>query len=142
MQNKWLKIILVAVGAVLALCILFGAGVFVLRWSSQSGSRPAGLLRRTFGLGAGHGAIGKIQTLGDQTITLELRDGTMQAVRVDSKTRIERNRKRITFQDLRVEDRIIVVGSPDGQGQIVAEWIHVFSPAPGLRVTPTLSGMS
>lgn len=141
MQNKWLRIALIAVGAVLALCILLGAGIFVVRWNSPRAGRPVGLFRRIFGLNNGHGAVGAIQTidLQTQTITLQLGDGTSQTVLVNKDTRIEKSGKRITLSDLKMGDRITVIGSPDKQGQITARWIRVFtSPPPALgQGTPT-----
>jgi hypothetical protein len=141
MQNKWLRIALIAVGAVLALCILLGAGIFVVRLSSQRTGRPVGLFRRIFGLYNGHGAVGVIQTVDiqNQTITLQLGDGTLQTVLVNKDTRIEKSGKRITLSDLKTADRITVIGSPDKQGQIAARWIRVFtSPQPAFRQgTPT-----
>ena len=141
MQNKWLRIALIAVGVVLALCILVGVGLFVARWSNPRTGRPVGLFRRIFGLYNGHGAVGAIQTidLQNQTITLQLGDGTSQTVLVNKDTRIEKSGKRIELSDLKVDDRITVIGSPDKQGRITAGWIRVLtSPRPALRQgTPT-----
>ena len=139
MQNKWLRIILIGVGALLALCVLLGAGIFVVRWNSQRIGRPVGLFRQMFGLVSGHGAAGAIQSIDNQTITLQLRDGTTQTVLVNKDTRIEKSGKRITLQDLKAEDRITVIGSPDSQGHIAARWIrvHTLPPPPMWQGTPT-----
>ena len=141
MQNKWLRFALIAVGVVLALCILLGAGIFVLRWNSPRAGRSVGLFRRMFGLASGHGAIGAIQTVDiqNQSITLQLGDGTSQTVLVNKDTRIEKSGKRITLSDLKADDRITVIGSPGNQGQIMAKWIRVFvNPPPAQRQgTPT-----
>ncbi len=139
MQNKWLRIILIGVGALLALCVLLGAGIFVVRWNSQRTGRPVGLFRQMFGLVSGHGAAGAIQSIDNQTITLQLRDGTTQTVSVNKDTRIEKSGKRITLQELKAEDHITVIGSPDSQGHIVARWIRVLTlpPPPMWQGTPT-----
>ncbi len=141
MQNKWLRIALIAVGAMLALCILLGAGIFVVRLSHQRTVRPVGLFRRLFGLYNGHGAVGTIQTIDiqNQTVTLQLGDGTQQTVLVNKDSRIDKSGKRITLSDLHVADRITVIGSPDTQGQVVARFIRVFAtPPPVLQQgTPT-----
>jgi hypothetical protein len=130
---------LIGVGALLVLCVLLGAGIFVVRWNSQRAGRPVGLFRQMFGLVSGHGAAGAIQSIDNQTITLQLRDGTMQTVSVSKDTRIEKSGKRITLQELKAEDRITVIGSPDSQGHIAARWIRVLTlpPPPMWQGTPT-----
>jgi hypothetical protein len=140
MSNKWVRIILIGVGAALVLCILLGAGVFLVRWGTiHMADRPVGLFREIFRLTRGYGAVGNIQSINGQNITLLLLDGTTQTVVVGSQTRIEQNRKRLALTDLRVGDRITVVGSPLDGGNISARLIHIFGPAessPG-SVTPT-----
>jgi hypothetical protein len=140
MSNKWLRIVLIGLGAVLVLCILLGAGVFVVRWSAaRSGNRPVGLFRQIFRLTRGHSAVGSIQSINGQTITLLLSDGTTQTILVNPQTRIEGNRKRLTLADLKVDERIAVLGSPLDGGNISATLIHVESTAdsPPASVTPT-----
>jgi hypothetical protein len=139
MHNKWIRILLIGIGALLALCVLLGAGVFVVRLSSRPLARSQGLFRRIFDLPHEHGAIGRIQNIRDETITLQLRDGSTQNVVVSPNTRIERSRRRITLTDLHINDRITVIGSPDNRGDIDAQWIHVFG-VPGFEpheITPT-----
>ena len=139
MSNKWIRIILIGVGAVLVLCILLGAGVFVMRWSAiHSGDRPVGLFRQIFRLTRGYGAVGSISSINGQNITLLLLDGTTQTVMVSNQTRIELNRKKLSLPDLKVGDRITVLGSPLDGGNISARLIHVLRPAesPPSRVTP------
>ena len=139
MSNKWVRIILIGVSAALVLCLLLGAGIFVVRWTSRSTGRPIELVRQIFGDFAGHGAVGSIQTIKDQTITVLQPDGTTEIVLVNPQTHIEQNRKRITLADLKINDRIAVVGTPDSQGEISARWIHILKPAESAstQATPT-----
>jgi hypothetical protein len=94
-----------------------------------------------FGLNSGHGAVGAIKNIDSQNqiVTLQLRDGTTQVVLVNKDTRIEKSGARITLSDLKVGDRITVIGSPDNQGRITARWIRVFiqPPLPPGQETPT-----
>jgi hypothetical protein len=139
MSNKWIRIILIGVAAVLVLCILLGAGEFVMRWSAiHSGDRPVGLFRQIFRLTRGYGAVGSITSINGQNVTLLLLDGTSQTVFVSNQTRIELNRKKLSLPDLKVGDRITVLGSPLDGGNISARLIHVVGPAesPPSRVTP------
>jgi len=128
MQNKWMKISLFAVGALLLLCVFLGASVFVVGLTNHQLVRQSGF---TLGFLAGphHGAVGTIQRIDQpsQTITLQLLDGTTLTVLINSETHIEKVRKKIAFTDLTVGERMTVIGSPDDQGRFVARWIHVFS---------------
>jgi hypothetical protein len=140
MSNKWIRIVLIGVASALVLCILLGAGVFLVRSSAvRSANRPVGLFRQIFRLARGHGAVGTIQSINGQTIALLLPDGTTQTIVVNSQTRIEGTRKRLTLADLKVDDRIAVLGSPVEGGNISATLIHVEKPAeaPPVPVTPT-----
>ena len=140
MSNKWVRMILIGVGAALVLCILLGAGVFVVRWSTgRSIGRPVGLFRQIFGLTRGHGAVGSIQSINGQNITLLLADGTTQTILVTTQTRIEQNHKRLTLADLKTNERVAVLGSPVDGGNISASLIHVLNSAvsPPVQATPT-----
>ncbi|OGO40607.1 MAG: hypothetical protein A2Z03_04005 [Chloroflexi bacterium RBG_16_56_8] len=123
MRIKWLRYGLVIVGAVLALCIVFGAGIFVGRVSGRLVPRPAPWFAAFFS--GAHGAVGTIRNIDGQTITLKLRDGSSQTVLFDRETRIEKNRQRLAFSDLKIGDQILVIGSPNDQGEIKARWVRV-----------------
>ena len=140
MANKWLRIVLIGIAVVLVLCLCLGAGLYVVRLHNRGSVRPAESLRRMFFLRAGHGAIGTVQGIANQTISIQLRDGSSQMVVVNKDTRIEKNRKAITTADLELNDQITVLGSPDQQGQIIARWIRGLSPNPPTdQVTPTVT---
>ncbi len=138
MSDKRLRIVLIVIAALLVLCLCLGAGVFVVRLHNRGDSLPAELFRRRFSLRAGHGAIGTVQGIANQSISIRLGDGTSQTVVVNKDTRIEKIHKVITLANLELNDQITVIGSPDSQGQIIARWIHVLSPStPTDQVTPT-----
>ncbi len=140
MADKRLRIVLIGIAGLLALCLCLGAGVFVVRLRNRGAGLPAELFRRRFSLRAGHGAIGAVQGIANQTISIRLGDGTSQTVVVNKDTRIEKNHKVITIADLALNDQITVIGTPDSQGQIIARWIHVLSPSPPAdQVTPTVT---
>jgi hypothetical protein len=126
MRNKWLRFSLILVGFVLALGIVFGAGIFVGRASGRvDGLRPV----RWFALffNGAHGAVGRVEKIEGQTVTLVLRDGSSQTVLVDQETRIEKSRQRITTGDLHQGDAVQVIGSPDNSGRIKARWVRVMT---------------
>ncbi len=124
MQNKWVRFGFIGIGSLLALCIILNIGLFFV--GPKLGRFPHRPFYPDIRLLTGsHGAIGQIQKIEGQTLTLQLRDGTTQSILIDNNTRLERNRQKIALSDLHVNDSIIVIGSSGTQGQIIARLIRV-----------------
>lgn len=135
---SWLKGSLIALGVVVGITFVFGAGFFVGRQSASPLRLPLGLEHR--GSLKGHGAIGAIQSIGDQRITIRLRDGTIQVVLVDNETRLEKNFQRVSLADFKIDDQVVVLGSPNADGEIKAHLVGIIPPTfRGLRSFPTPS---
>lgn len=136
MRNTWLRSSLIVVGIVLALGVVFSAGIFVGRVSARPfGDRSFRILAPFFS--GAHGAVGRIDKIDGGTLALSLRDGTSQIVLVDQATGIEKEHQKVKLSELHVGDEILVIGSPDNQGRIDARWIHVLGlDTVPLRATP------
>lgn len=80
-----------------------------------------------------HGAIGKIITVTLPTIILEDRDGTEKIVLVTDDTKIRQMREEGTSSDLKLDSYVVVIGSPNDKGQIVAKLIRIL-PAPPIDI--------
>ena len=117
----WLKTILVALGILCAFVVVFGAGFWLGRTSETSFSSVAPYARNP--TRSGHGATGIIQEISDQKIVLRTRDGATQVILVNGETRFDKGFKQVSQSDLKVNDRIIVLGSPNAQGEIVARLV-------------------
>ncbi len=129
LQNTWLRRGLIAAGAALAILCVFGAGFVAGRWNASSLGGPfSHPVRGLFFRGA-HGAIGTIQAINDQTVTLQTRDGKTQMISLDNKTRFDKNFQKISLGDLKVGDEILVIGSPGADGQINARLVGVIDPS-------------
>ncbi len=72
-----------------------------------------------------HGMTGKILVLDLPNIIISDKDGIEKAIIVDEKTLIMHFREKITFEDLREGDDIIVLGSPSENGEVVAKIIRI-----------------
>jgi hypothetical protein len=131
---------LIAVAGLGILGTVFGAGFFVGRWQGRNeriNVLPP-LPRQS------HGAIGKITQIEGNTLWLQKHDGTQQAVLIENRTRVERSTPakviKISARDLKVGDRVIVVGVPDERGSIRATVIRILAP-PAPLLTPTPTGL-
>ena len=73
-----------------------------------------------------HGSIGKIIKISlPNIIVLDEREKTEKVVLIDDKTKIRMAREDAKAGDLRLEDKIIVIGTPNEQGQIEAKLIRL-----------------
>jgi hypothetical protein len=77
-----------------------------------------------------HGAVGKIIKVELPTIVVsDGKDQTEKIIVIDDKTEIRRMRDIVSKDELKVDEHIIVIGTPNSSGQIEAKLIR-FIPAP------------
>lgn len=90
-----------------------------------------GMMRGGFGnLPNAHGAIGKIIKVSLPTIiVLDEKDNTEKSVLIGEGTEIRKVKESIDEDQLKVDDHVVVIGSPNSSGQIEAKLIR-FLPFP------------
>ncbi len=81
-----------------------------------------------------HGAIGKIIKVELPTLIIEDKDNVEKIVLITDNTLIRNMRLVATVNDLKVDSSVVVIGSPNAQGQIEAKLIRIL-PLP--IITPT-----
>jgi hypothetical protein len=77
-----------------------------------------------------YGPMGKIIKVESPTLILEDRDSVEKIVLIKDNTVIRRFRDTIKLTDLKPGDFIVVIGSPNNQGQIEAKFIRVMPASP------------
>ena len=135
---------LVVVGAVILLLLVFKVGVFVgykkasfsYKWGENYHRNFAGPREGFFGdlkcvLGDkdfidAHCIFGTIIKIDGNIILIKGKDNVESAVLVSNTTVIRRGRKTIKPADLKTDDHIVIIGSPNDQGQIEARLIRLF----------------
>jgi len=139
--NRWLVFALIGL---LGLGVL--AGVFWV--GMRVGEARTGLMRyqpwppspRVFGFNRfpffghvelPHGAIGTVDKIEGNTLVLTGRGRKTGTILVSDTTIIEKGRTKISLQDIKVGDRLIVIGAPTSDGKIDAKVIRVFAPDKG-----------
>lgn len=151
-NSKKIKAALVALAAIIALLFIFKAGEalgehkarFSYRWGKNYHrifGDPRGRLFRDFNgrdFLNSHGLFGTILKIDGATLIIKNNADTEQVALVATTTTIRRGRATIALPDIKPDMRVIVIGSPNAQGQIEAKFIRVFevgSPPPaGERV--------
>jgi hypothetical protein len=135
MKSQWIRRGLPILSSVVILAAVFIAGIAVGRWSMRAEER----IIESQIIPGGHGAVGKVQAIQDNTLVLNTREGTVYVV-VNDQTTVESGprRKAIKLTDLKPGDRVSIIGEPNADGQIDAKVINqIPANSPGNSTQPT-----
>ena len=140
-QSKKFTKTLFGAGVAIAVLFVFQAGIFVGYKKASFSHRWGDNYHRTFGerkhkgvfykgalqkdFSGAHGAIGKIISLDFPSFVIEDSDNTEKIALISGKTVIRRFRETINPADLKVDDFVVIIGSPDDQGRIEARLIRI-----------------
>jgi len=140
--------------ALVAALLIFQLGMFVgfrkasfsYGWSDNYDrvfGGPAGGMMRGFtgkNMTNGHGTAGTIASISDDGFIIKGGDGVEKMIIISAKTSIINGRSSLKPSDLRIDDRVTVIGQPQNNGTVNAEIIRVFGavpPPPSLNLPPT-----
>jgi hypothetical protein len=73
-----------------------------------------------------HGIVGTVLKINGNTIIIKGKDNAEKVIIIPEKTSIFDRKEDIEISDLKVDDEITVIGSPNEQGQIEAKLIRIF----------------
>lgn len=142
-QHANAKLLLGVIIGISGIIILFGifwlgmtVGAHRTRFECQWGERYGQVLgmpmmgERRLGQPPGfmdpNGADGEVISVNGQTLVVKGRDGVEKTVLVPTSTDIRSGRDTIKPQDIKVNDRVVIFGSPTSGGQIEAKFIRMF----------------
>ena len=152
-----LKWIIVSLVGLVVIILIFSAGMFVggmkakfsYRWAESYHKNFAGPRAGFFGdwrrlpLAPGdfiesHGTFGEIIKINDADFVIKGQGDMEKIILISEKTTIEKGRDTIKKEELKVGECVVVIGSPNQEGQIEAKLIRVFN-GEALRVLPISS---
>jgi|SRR3989344_4521504 len=147
LQSKVPKKILYGIGIAVIALVIFQAGVFVgyhkaafsYRWGDnyyRTFGEPQKRFGREFprgGFSDAHGATGKIIKIDLPTFVVQGQDNIEKIVVIKNDTAIRRSRNAAQQTDLKIDDFVVVIGSPNDQGQIEAKLIRLMPPPPEFK---------
>ena len=113
MNKDILKWIIIGLAGFVAIVLIFGAGMFV------------GGMKARFSYSAGHGVFGEIIEINNSDLVIKDRGDIEKVIIITENTIIKKGRETVK-DDLRVGDKVVIIGSPNEQGQIEAKLIRVF----------------
>jgi len=147
-QNRdVLKWVIVGLAGFVILILVFGAGMkigalkagYSYRWAenyhrnfagprsgffSDWGNSPRGEFINA------HGVFGSIIKIDGNTIITKGKDDVEKTVLVSENTLIQKGRETVKLSDLKPDESVVIIGSPNEEGWIEAKFIRVL-PAPG-----------
>ena len=143
-QSKKFKIALLGIAGLIVALLIFQAGIFVgyrkasfsYEWGQNYprifGAPPGDFLNEFGDRGfiSGHGTVGQIIKIEGDTIVIKGNDNAEKTVIVSDSTTIQSGRQTIKISDLKADDFIVTIGSPNNSGQIEAKFIRVMPPPP------------
>ncbi|MFA5840967.1 MAG: hypothetical protein WC847_01685 [Candidatus Paceibacterota bacterium] len=136
-ESKTASRVLYTIGIAIIALLIFSAGVKVGFHKASFGRAWGDNYERNFGMkpnrmmfgndnfpNAG-GAIGKIIKIELPTIIVQDKDNTEKVILIKDDTRIQEMMSLVKTSDLSVNDFVVIIGSPNAQGQIEAKFIRI-----------------
>lgn len=132
------------IGLAIIVLVIFQAGIFVgykkasfsYRWGDNYSRNFGGRMNRPFmGMIRGefsnaHGTIGKIIKIDLPTFVIESNDNIEKIIVLKNDTIIKKFRETIKPEDLKDNDSVVIIGSPDSEGKIEAKLIRLMPMPP------------
>ncbi len=149
-ESKSLFRILLSLGIIIATLLIFSAGITVGIHKASFGKSWGEHYNENFGMGIrnnrmmggyspqygmmgyfpnAHGATGKIIKIELPNIIVQDKDNIEKVISIDTDTKMEQGRTNITSTDLKIDDFVVVIGTPNDKGIIEAKLIRII-PSP------------
>jgi hypothetical protein len=153
-QSKTFQGVLYGIGIIIVLLLVFQIGVFVgfkkaeftYAWGSNYYRNFAGpppeFMQEFEGrdMMNGHGTLGSILKIEDPNIVIKGQDGVEKVIVTTKDTVIRNLLDVIKLTDLKENDPVVVIGSPNDAGQIEAKFVRVMPvPPQGMGMMMPLS---
>ena len=129
--------VLVGIGIIIVAMLIFSAGISVGFHKASFGRAWGENYERNFGMRPdrpmfgednfpnANGAIGKIIKITLPNIIVQDKDNTEKVIVIKDDTKIQKMMSAVKGSDLAIDDFVIIIGSPNDQGQIEAKLIRI-----------------
>jgi hypothetical protein len=143
-ESKIFRYTLVILGVIVIALLIFQLGMrvgftkadFSYKWGENYHKNFAGPREGFFGdwrkmpLPPGdfleaHGVFGSIIRIDGSTLVIKGSDNIEKTVLISDKTQIQDRRETLKVGDLKVDDQVVIIGSPTKDGQIEAKFIRI-----------------
>jgi len=139
-SSKKFVIATISISSLILLLLVFKLGVFVgfekakfsYRWNDNysknfDGPRDPFFMRENGGMPMmdSRGLFGSIIKIDTDSLTIKDKDETEKVVIVNDKTVIKEFQKDLKIADLKVDEKIVIIGEPNASGQVEARLIRI-----------------
>lgn len=147
-ESKMFVGVLYGIGVMIAIMLIFYCGLSVGLRRASFGKAWGENYERNFGMMQGardgfnfgkdnfpnaHGAVGKIIKIELPTLIVQDKDNTEKVVLINNDTKIQKMMSGLEKTDLKIDDFVVIIGSPNESGQVEAKLIRVM-PNPELLI--------
>ncbi len=158
LQSKGFRRLLFGIGVFVVALLIFQCGMIVGFHKASFSYRMGDNYYRAFGTEKGftdkypiqmevmrgnfpdsHGAVGQIITVDLPTIVIEDTHNIEKAILVTEKTTIKKFKETLKKSDLKVDDYVTIIGSPNDKSEIEAKLIRILPPPIDYRTATTSS---
>ncbi|MBU0476936.1 hypothetical protein KKB68_02950, partial [Patescibacteria group bacterium] len=141
-----LKWIIIGLVGFIVVVLVFGVGIFVgetkarfsYSWAESYhknfGGPKAGILGDWRGLPLGpgdfiegHGAFGEIIKINGSDFVIKGRNDVEKIIIITEDAVIKKGRETVGKDELKISDRVVIIGSPNEEGKIEAKLIRIFN---------------
>ncbi len=139
-KSPYLKKFIFGALGLIILALVFMAGMFVgmekarfsYNWRANYyrnfGAPPPPPLFSDRGYSNAHGSAGQVIGVDGNTLSVKSAEGNEKIVLITPQTSIKQGYAEITSGQIKVNDDIVFIGSPNNQGQIEAKFIRILNP--------------
>ncbi len=131
-KNITTKTVLVVIAVIVIGLLIFKAGQFVGYKKAGFSGRMGDNYSRTFGgpmmregMPGGHGVTGKVIKVSPDSIVIEGSDSVEKVITVSTTTLVRNLREDAHVSDIKVNDMIVVIGTPSQNGEVTAKLIRI-----------------
>lgn len=131
-ESKIFKTVILSIGGLIVLTLIFGLGVFVGSKRAEFSFQWSRSYQDNFvGATDANGVVGQvIETYApidssQETMVVRGADNLEKSIVVGSKTAIVKQKQNVKFSDLDIDDNVVIIGRPNGKGQIEASLIRI-----------------
>ena len=137
-----LKVIIVALMGFAFVMGVFSVGIWVGQKRAEFSFRWTDSYHRNFGgpqggfldnfpnsnLIGGHGIFGVVIGIYTNNLIIKDQDSMERIVVISTETTTRNNVGDMNFFDIKINDRVVIIGSPNSEGQVEAKFIRVLPP--------------
>ncbi|MFA6215630.1 MAG: hypothetical protein WC768_03615 [Patescibacteria group bacterium] len=141
-QSKQFRLITGIIGLLILILLIFQIGVFVgmrkadfsYRWGENYhrmfGGPPQGFFQEFSNQDfiAGHGTVGTVIKIDGNLLIIKSPEGLEKTISLSGQTTIRQGREIIKTADIKLDNPVVIIGSPKDDGTIEARLIRIFDP--------------